>query len=195
MAVNKCLVAVVELEGKESGATGWVSVYGINEKDGDGLPVAVIADRVAASISSNPNLLWQFNQSKLLTLQQKTNKQPTSQEAPATVKSYYHQRIVVCPVVEGDSIFWIDLQVVPHFEFSVKNPHDVWDGKNMDYVMLNTVVAAILVLKICTGGDWSSTLKSGFRFNPSSITLFRVDLPVEMSEYILLLGSKYWCFS
>lgn len=79
MAVNKCLVAVVELEGKESGATGWVSVYGINEKDGDGLPVAVIADRVAASISSNPNLLWQFNQSKLLTLQQKTNKQPTSQ--------------------------------------------------------------------------------------------------------------------
>ena len=28
----------------------------------------------------------------------------------------------------------IDLQVVPHFEFSVKNPHDVWDGKNMDYV-------------------------------------------------------------
>lgn len=44
MAVNKCLVAVVELEGKESGATGWVSVYGINEKDGDGLPVAVIAE-------------------------------------------------------------------------------------------------------------------------------------------------------
>ncbi|CAI9281258.1 unnamed protein product [Lactuca saligna] len=55
-----------------------------------------------------------------------------SEEAPAIVKSYYGQRIVVCPVVEGDSIFW---------------------------VMLITVVAAILVLKICTGGDWSSTLK------------------------------------
>lgn len=58
--MNKCLVAVVELEGKESGATGWVSVYGINEKDGDGLPVAVIAGKQTGLLQQSRVLSFPF---------------------------------------------------------------------------------------------------------------------------------------
>ncbi|CAI9264492.1 unnamed protein product [Lactuca saligna] len=70
----RCLVAFMELEGEESGATGWVSVCGINENDGDGLPAVVIASKQTGLLQQSQTYLdnkeWDLTSFVDLILQQ-----------------------------------------------------------------------------------------------------------------------------